>query len=129
MTACGTDIYVEGDGSKVSKEGSSWRVSGLYVMSCDGRGFFDDGRTALFSSQPSAGDVAKALSAQWSCFLESCQLPVGLCFDADVGRVTFCDTGAAPTGASFRGAPGPRRTASAGSPVAATFAPAVAVAF
>lgn len=122
MTACGTDVFVNGEGSKVYKEGSSWRVSGLYVMSCDGRGFFDDGRTALFSTEPAAGDLAKAPSAQWACFRQTCQLPVGLCLDGDAGHISMCDTGAPPTGAAFRGAPGPRlnRPSAAAVPVPVT---------
>ncbi len=111
LPACGTDIYVDGDGTRVTKEGNAWRASGLFVMSCDGRGFFDDGHTAVYATAPSAGDAAKSSSAQWACFAKNCQLPVGLCFDADAGRVTDCATGAGPTAAQLRGAPGPKRPA------------------
>lgn len=108
LSGCSTELYVVGEASKVFKEGSGWRASGLYIVSCDGRGFFDDGRTTVFSSLPTAGDVAKSSSAQWDCFAKTCQLPTNLCFDSGGGHVSMCDTGQGPTAAAFRAAPGPR---------------------
>lgn len=124
LSGCSTELYVVGEATKVSKEGSGWRASGLHVVSCDGRGFFDDGRTTVFSSVPSGGDVAKSSSAQWACFAQSCQLPSGLCFDDTVGHVSVCGTGEPPAAAAFRAAPAPRSgTAPASLPSAAPTAP------
>ncbi len=122
LSGCATELYVVGEASKVYKEGTGWRASGLYVVSCDGRGFFDDGRTTVFSSVPAAGDVAKSSSAQWACFAKSCLLPTGLCFDPDAGHVSVCDTGAGPSPANFRAAPGPR---AGGAPASFSAAPSV----
>jgi len=108
LSGCSTELYVVGEATKVMKEGSGWRASGLHVVSCDGRGFFDDGRTTVFSSVPTGGDVAKSSSAQWACFSQSCQLPSGLCFDDTVGHVSVCGTGDPPAAAAFRAAPAPR---------------------
>lgn len=113
LSGCSTELYVVGEGSKVSKEGGGWRASGLYIVSCDGRGFFDDGRTTVFSTVPASGDVAKSSSAQWDCFAKTCQLPTNLCFDSGGGHVSMCDTGQGPTAAAFRAAPGPRAGVSA----------------
>lgn len=118
LSGCSTELYVVGEASRVSKEGSGWRASGLYIVSCDGRGFFDDGRTTVFSSLPSAGDVAKSSSAQWDCFAKTCQLPTNLCFDSGGGHVSMCDTGLGPTAAAFRSAPGPKAGVASSAPTA-----------
>ena len=125
LSGCSTELYVVGEATRVSKEGAGWRASGLHVVSCDGRGFFDDGRTTLFSSVPSGGDVAKSSSAQWSCFAQSCQLPSGLCFDDEAGHVSVCATGQPPAAAAFRAAPAPKGgSPTAPTPVAAAPTPA-----
>ena len=110
LPGCTSEIYVQGEASKVYREGSGWRVEGMHIVSCDGRGFFDDGRTATFESQPLAGSAALQSAEQWACFAASCQLPLGMCFDGSTGRATMCQTGAAPTPAAFRAAPAPRGT-------------------
>lgn len=109
-STCATEIYVAGDATEISAISSGWRAKGMYVVSCDGRGYFDDERTALFPRAPSAGDAAPSSSGQWSCFEQSCQLPTNLCFDGTTGRVTLCDSGVIPNAASFRAAPGPKRS-------------------
>ncbi len=108
LSTCATEIYVAGDATQISSVSSGWRAEGLYVVSCDGRGYFDDTRSAVFTKLPSSGDAAPSSSGQWACFERSCQLPTNLCFDGTTGHVTTCDTDAPPSAASFRAAPGPK---------------------
>ena len=120
VSTCATEIYVAGDVTEISAISSGWRAKGMYVVSCDGRGYFDDERTALFPRAPSAGDAAPSSSGQWACFEQSCQLPTNLCFDGNTGRVTLCDSGVIPNAASFRAAPGPKQRSAAGPPPTGT---------
>lgn len=123
---CPTDLRVVGEATVVGRDGAGWKARGLYVVSCDGRGFFDDTESASFAAQPTPGDAARSSSAQWDCFARSCQLPGTLCFDPGTGHVSMCDGGAAPTAAAFRAAPGPKRANLALPPATPAAAPAIA---
>ncbi|MCB9746432.1 MAG: tetratricopeptide repeat protein [Alphaproteobacteria bacterium] len=82
LGTCEARLRVVGDESiVVARMAGDFEVVGLWVLPCEGSGFFDVGETARFADAPVTGEVATADTspAMLRCFRETCALPQGTC--------------------------------------------------
>jgi len=106
---CETTLRVYGPESKQGRERGGVRVDGLYVLGCDGRGWFDNSRVAYLMDPPVDGELAMPESDPRAveCFARSCALPrdLTLITAADGSRQLRTPSGVAPTAMEYRRAP------------------------
>ena len=107
---CEVSLRAYGPESKLSQDRGGWRVDGVYVIGCDGRGWFDNSRVVYLMDEPQSGELAMPESdpAAIDCFQVACALPRDLTLTTASGRraVRSTVTGAAPDRMAYRRAPG-----------------------
>lgn len=134
LAGCPTRVRVYGDGSLAVKEGTVWRVKGLWWLDCDAGISFEPGATVVVSEAPRDGEVLRLASppATVRCFEQACGqvLPHNACIiehQGDIFRLARCDDSQPLTGPEMyvprsTTAPQPRQgaasTATATAPVA-----------
>lgn len=78
VTDCETTLRFYGEGeSRVTREPGGWRVDGVYVVSCDGRAWFDPDRLVYGDHAPRPGELLmpEAHPNAVRCALEACRTP------------------------------------------------------
>ncbi len=109
---CEISLRVYGPESRLSQERGGWRVDGVYVIGCDGRGWFDNSKVAYLMREPVDGELAMPESdpAAIACFQRACAMPRDLALSAPdaVGTrvVRTAATGLPPDRMAYRRAPG-----------------------
>lgn len=108
---CEISLRVYGPESRLSQDRGGWRVDGVYVIGCDGRGWFDNSKVAYLMREPVDGELAMPESdpAALDCFQRACAMPRDLALsaaDAAGTRVVRSSTtGLPPDRMAYRRAP------------------------
>lgn len=109
MAGCPTRIRVFGDGSLAVKEGTIWRIKGLWFVDCDQGVTFDEGATVVVAEPPRSGEVLRLASPAQTvrCFEQSCaaQLPADACIvehENELFRLVNCSSQEALTQGQMR---------------------------
>jgi hypothetical protein len=118
LAGCQSSLQLYGEGSRTSREGASYRVTGLWDVSCAGAGEFDYGATALLDHEPQYGELVMPMASplQVHCFRQGCDLPADTCLSAADGNGRFylqgCDDGLPADAQALRRAPSAPKYAS-----------------
>lgn len=95
LASCDAELRVYGEGARVAREGTVWRVVGLWEIGCNGVGVFDPGATVVLDHAPLVGElVMQALNPlQVHCFSQACALPATTCLTPsdELGRFFLLD--------------------------------------
>ncbi|MDP2312524.1 MAG: hypothetical protein Q8P41_06425 [Pseudomonadota bacterium] len=95
LASCNAELRVYGEGSRLSREGGSWRIVGLWEIGCGGQGVFNAGATVALDHPPLGGElVMQAVNPlQVHCFQQACAVPATTCVSPadDMGRFFLLD--------------------------------------
>ena len=87
LASCPTRMRVVGEGSESRREGSAWRVNGLWWLDCERGASFEPGATVVLSHAPSDGEIIRLASPPETvrCYSAHCGVPAEACIIEEAG--------------------------------------------